>query len=231
MNCVIIDDNIIATTTLKHLALQVKGLKVVADFEDSIEAYTFLQKNKVDIILLDIEMPAMSGIELTKMLPAPRPVIIFTTSKREYAVEAFELNIADYVVKPVTLARLMQAIEKARHIINSHKENIEYKDDEFIFFRDSNIVRRIRLDDILFAEAMGDYVKLHTAQKFYAIHNKLKEVEEHLRGDKFVRVHRSYIVAIGKIDAMQDGALIINGTPVPVADGYRATLNKRLNIL
>ena len=104
-------------------------------------------------------------------------------------------------------------------------------DDEFVFIRDSNIVRRLKLDDILFLEAMGDYVKLHTRERYYAIHTTLKTVEQRLPSDKFLRVHRSYMVAIDKIDTIQDGVLIIGSKPVPVADAYRATLNKRMNIL
>ena len=115
--------------------------------------------------------------------------------------------------------------------MQSKNEEVKLDADEFIFIRDSNIVRRLKLDDILFAEAMGDYVKLHTVQKFYAIHTTLKSVEERLPVSDFLRVHRSYLVAIAKIDTIQDGCLIINGKPVPVADAYRATLNKRMNIL
>jgi len=146
-------------------------------------------------------------------------------------VEAFELNVADYIVKPVTPARFISAIDKVRDILNSKNEEMAVAQDEFIFIRDSNVIRRIKLDDILFAEAMGDYVKLHTAQKFYAIHTTLKSVEERLPSARFIRVHRSYIAALSKIDTIQEGALVIQGKPVPVADAYRATLNKRMNIL
>jgi DNA-binding LytR/AlgR family response regulator len=180
---------------------------------------------------LDIEMPGMTGIELTRNLQANGPVIIFTTSKKEYAAEAFELNVADYIVKPITPARFMQAIDKAREILQSNSEQVKLNEDEFIFIRDSNIVRRLKLSDILYAEAMGDYVKLHTAQKFFAIHATMKEVEQRLPSSKFLRVHRSFIAAIDKIDTIQEGALIINGKPVPVADAYRAALNKRMNVL
>lgn len=216
---------------MKQLANQVKTLVVLGDFESSIEAYNFLQERPVDLLLLDIEMPGMSGIELTKNLGPGKPVIIFTTSKKEYAIEAFELSVADYIVKPVTPARFLQAIDRAREIIQSKKEEIQTNEDEFLFIRDSNIVRRIKFDEILFAEAMGDYVKLHTPQKFYAIHNRLVEVEDRLPAHQFIRVHRSYIVSVSKIDTIQDGALILNGKPVPVADAYRAALNKRMNVL
>jgi DNA-binding LytR/AlgR family response regulator len=231
MNCLIVDDNKIARTTIKQLTSQIKDIVVAGECANAMDAYNLLQGQPVDLILLDIEMPGMTGLELTKNLGNKRPVIIFTTSKKEYAAEAFELNVADYIVKPVTPARFIQAIDKAREIIESNAEEFKMNDDEFIFFRDSNIVRRLKLDDILFAEAMGDYVKLYTAQKFFAIHTTLKLVEERLPASKFLRVHRSYIVAISKIDTVQDGALVVNGKPVPVADAFRAGLNKRMNIL
>ncbi len=231
MNCLIVDDNKIARTTLKQLASQVNDITVKRECANAMEAYHFLQEEPVDLLLLDIEMPGMTGIELTKTLGDKKPIIIFTTSKKEYAAEAFDLNVADYIVKPVTPSRFLQAIDKAREILESNTEEFNLQGDEFIFVRDSNIVRRLKMDDILFAEAMGDYVKLYTPQKFFAIHTTLKTVEERLPVSKFLRVHRSYIVAISKIDTIQDGAIIINGKAVPVADSYRPALNKRMNIL
>lgn len=231
MTTIIIDDNKIARTTMKQLATQIDDLQVLGDFSNAMEGYNFLQKHQVDLLLLDIEMPGMTGIELTKNLGADKAVIIFTTSKREYAVEAFELSVADYILKPITPVRFLQAIDKAREIIESKKTEIQSDNDEFIFFRDSNIVRRIRFDEILYAEAMGDYVKLYTSQKFYAIHTRLVEVEKRLPQHQFIRVHRSYIVAVSKIDTIQDGALVLHGKSVPVADAYRSSLNKRMNIL
>ncbi|MEP7374268.1 MAG: LytTR family DNA-binding domain-containing protein [Chitinophagaceae bacterium] len=231
MNALIVDDNKIARTTMKQLVSQVNDIALTGECANAMEAYNLLQEQPVDLVLLDIEMPGMTGLELTKNLGSKRPVIIFTTSKKEYAAEAFELNVADYIVKPVTPARFIQAVDKAREILQSNTEEYKLSDDEFVFIRDSNIVRKLKLDDILFAEAMGDYVKLHTLQKFFAIHTTLKTVEERLPASKFLRVHRSYIAAISKIDTIQDGALVINGKPVPVADAYRAALNKRMNIL
>ena len=216
---------------MRQLAGQVKDIHVAGECASAMEAYNLLQEQDVDLLLLDIEMPGMSGLDLTKHLGEKRPLIIFTTSKKDYAVEAFELNVADYIIKPVTPARFIQAIDKARELLQSGHEHVDLANNEFIFIRDSNIVRRLKLEDILYAEAMGDYVKLHTPQKFYAVHTTLKTVEERLPDDQFIRVHRSYIVALSKIDTIQDGAIIINGKPIPVADAYRATLNKRMNIL
>lgn len=216
---------------MKQMVSQVKDMALLGECSNAMDAYNFMQEQPVDMLLLDIEMPGMTGIELTKNLGDKKPVIIFTTSKREYAVEAFELNVADYILKPVTPTRFIQAIDKAREMIESNNVEVKTDTDEFVFIRDSNIIRRLKIDDILFAEAMGDYVKLHSVQKFYAVHTTLKAVEERLPASKFIRVHRSYIVALAKIDTIQEGALIINGKPVPVADAYRASLNKRMNIL
>lgn len=231
MKTLIVDDNIIARTTLKHLASKIEDLEVAGECANAIEAYNELNKQFIDLLLLDIEMPKISGVELTKNLNNKRPLIIFITSKQDYAVEAFELNVVDYLVKPIAPARFIQAIDKARELFESSHEEVNVTNEEFIFIRDSNIIRRLKVDDILFAEAMGDFVKLHTISKFFAIHSTLKSVEERLPSDKFIRVHRSYIIAINKIDTIQDGVLVLNGKPVPVADTYRALLNKKMNIL
>jgi DNA-binding LytR/AlgR family response regulator len=231
MNCLIVDDNKIARATMKQLASQVKDITIAGECENALEAYNLLQELAIDLLLLDIEMPGMTGLELTRNLGKKSPVIIFTTSTKDYAAEAFELHVADYIVKPVMPARFLQAIDKAREICQSNTEELKFQEDEFIFIRDSNIVRKLKLQDILFAEAMGDYVKLFTLQKFYAVHTTLKAVEERLPEPAFLRVHRSYIIAISKIDTIQEGAIIINGKPIPVADAYRSMLNKRMNIL
>jgi DNA-binding LytR/AlgR family response regulator len=231
MNALIIDDNKIARTTISKLAERIDDIAIVAECSSAMEAYNLIQAQTVDLLLLDIEMPGMTGLELTKNLQRKRPVIIFITSKREYAADAFDLNVVDYIIKPVTSSRFIQAIDKAREVLDSNREEVKLKEEEFVFIRDSNIVRRLKLDNILYAEAMGDYVKLYTPEKFYAIHTTLKSVEERLPASRFLRVHRSYLVAINKIDGMEGGALIINRKPLPVADAYRAALNKRMNIL
>lgn len=230
MKALIVDDNDIARTTLAHLAKQVPNLTIVNEYSNAIEAYNHLQNNQVDLIFLDIEMPEMTGIELTKNLAGKDIIIIFTSSNKDYALEAFELNIADYILKPVMPARFLQAVSKAQSILESRKEDVEVTKDEFLFVRDSNITRRLRLDDIFYAEAMGDYVKFYTREKMFAIHGKIKTAEERLPKDHFIRVHRSYIVSVGKIDTLQDGGIMINGKFIPVADAYRRALNTRMNV-
>ncbi|WP_353719331.1 LytTR family DNA-binding domain-containing protein [Dyadobacter sp. 676] len=231
MNCLVIDDNVIARTTLKQLVKQDKDLILAGECDNAMDAYRRIMDEPVDLLLLDIEMEGMTGIELVRSLGSKNPVIIFTTSKKEYAAEAFELNVADYITKPVTPARFLQAMEKAKEIFRSKRQEIKVENDSFLFIRDSNIVRRLKIDDILYAEAMGDYVKLHTVEKFYSVHSSLKEVEVKLPESKFLRVHRSFIIQVGKIDTIEGGTLIINRKMVPVADTYRAALNRRLNVL
>lgn len=230
MKALIVDDNDIARTTLAHLAKQIPDLTIVNEYSNAIEAYHHLQNNHIDLIFLDIEMPEMTGIELTKNLSGKDIIIIFTSSNKEYALEAFELNIADYILKPVIPARFLQAVSKAQSILESRKENVEMINDEFLFVRDSNITRRLKLDDIFYAEAMGDYVKFYTKEKMFAIHGKMKTAEERLPKDNFIRVHRSYIVSVGKIDTLQDGGIMIDGKFIPVADAYRKALNTRMNV-
>lgn len=216
---------------MKQLASHVDQLHVAGECASAIEAYNILQKEKIDLLLLDIEMPGMNGIELTRNIGKKGPVIIFTTAKKDYAVEAFELHVADYLIKPVNPSRFLQAIERAKEVQQANSRELHDTDNEFVFIRDSGILKRIKLDDVLYLEAMGDYVKLHTPQKFHAVHSTLKAIEERLPDTKFMRVHRSYIVALDKIEAIQDGAIIISKNAVPVADAYRAALNGKLNLL
>jgi DNA-binding LytR/AlgR family response regulator len=232
MKCLIVDDNKLARMAMKQLVSQVKSLELVAECSDAIEAYNHLASTDIDLLLLDIEMPDMTGLELTKKLGNKSPLIIFTTAKTDYAVEAFELNVVDYVIKPVSPARFMQAIEKAREAFESPKGEVKASPDrDFVFVKDNGVLKKINVDDILYLEAMGDYVKVYTGQRFHVLHATLKSIEEKLPPAKFVRVHRSYIVSLNKIDFIQDGAITIGKASVPIADTYRSQLNRRLNLL
>jgi DNA-binding LytR/AlgR family response regulator len=231
MRCIIVDDNKMARMALSQLVSQVPGLEAVAECSDASEGLEALNSTSVDLLLLDIEMPGMTGLELIRNLGTKRPLIIFTTAKTDYAVEAFELNVVDYLVKPISFPRFKQAIDKATEAIESNKQEVKVEEQGFVFVKDNGILKRISIDDILFLEAMGDYVKVHTAQKFHVVHATLKSIEEKLPASKFLRVHRSYIVAINKIDFIQEGTINIGKTSIPVADTHKTTLNKRLNLL
>jgi DNA-binding LytR/AlgR family response regulator len=231
MKCIIVDDNKMARMALKQLVSQVPALELVAECNDAAEALDSLDSTQVDLLLLDIEMPGMNGFDLIKKMGNNKPFIIFTTAKKDYAVEAFELNVVDYLVKPIALPRFKQAIEKAQDAIESNKQEVKVEEQGFVFVKDNGVLKRIAIDDIIFLEAMGDYVKVHTPQKFHVVHATLKSIEEKLPSSKFIRVHRSYIVAINKIDYIQEGAISIGKTTIPVADTHKSNLNKRLNLL
>ena len=231
MKCIIVDDNKMARMALKQLVSQVPVLELVAECNDASEALESLNSTQVDLLLLDIEMPGMTGLDLIRKLGNNKPLIIFTTAKKDYAVEAFELNVVDYLVKPIALSRFKQAIEKAQETLDSNKQEVKVEEQGFVFVKDSGVLKRIAIDDILFLEAMGDYVKVHTPQKFHVVHATLKSIEEKLPSSKFIRVHRSYIVAINKIDYIQEGTITIGKTTIPVADTHKSNLNKRLNLL
>jgi DNA-binding LytR/AlgR family response regulator len=231
MKCIIVDDNTMARMALKQLVSQLPALELVAECSDATEALTSLNNTSIDLLLLDIEMPDMTGLDLIKKLGNNKPLIIFTTAKKDYAVEAFELNVVDYLVKPIAFQRFRQAIEKAEETLDSNKEEVKVEEQGFVFVKDNGVLKRISIEDILFLEAMGDYVKVHTPQKFHVVHATLKSIEEKLPASKFIRVHRSYIVAINKIDYIQEGTISIGKTTIPVADTHKSNLNKRLNLL
>src|SRR5215469_16340734 len=204
MTCIIVDDNIMARMAMKKIVEQVNGLSLIDECENAIEAYNLINKKPVDLLLLDIEMPGMTGLELTKNLGKKSPLIIFTTAKTNYAVDAFELNVVDYLVKPIDPARFLKAIEKVKEALESKRAEVEVKDKEFVFIKDNGVLKKISADDILYLEAMGDYVKIFTSQKFHIVHATLKSIEEKLSSSKFMRVHRSYIIALNKIDFIEE---------------------------
>lgn len=231
MNCLIIDDNQISRLTLVQLLALDASLNLIAECADARDGLSKILANSIDLLLLDIEMPEMDGIELAKSLGPKQPMIIFTTAKRDYAVDAFDLKVVDFITKPISPSRFLQSIEKAKEIFQQKNERLAPQTDDFLFIRDSNTVRRISVNDILFLEAKGDYVKISVKDQHYHIHSSLKAVEDKLPKHIFLRVHRSFIINVSKIDTIEGGTLIINENFVPVSDSFRATLNKRMQIL
>jgi DNA-binding LytR/AlgR family response regulator len=228
--CLVVDDNKIASLLLVQLLEQIPEMKISGVCDSATEAAVFLSHNKTDLLFLDIEMPGMTGIELLKSLPE-RPLTILTSANTGYAIEAFELNVVDYIVKPVLLPRLLTAVRRAIELIEQKDVLINKIEQDHIFIKDGKTIRRILFHDIYFMEAKGDYVKIHFADKYYVIHATLKELEEKLSEKKFIRVHRSYIVAIEKIDYIEDNVLFLNTIPVPLSEFYKSRLLSYLNFL
>ena len=230
MKCLIVDDNKLARMATSELLNQSKLVTLVGECSNGIEAYEFVKSKEVDLVILDIEMPGMSGIEVLKSLPQG-PIVIFSTSKKTYAADVFELNVADYIIKPVSMPRLIQALQKAQMIYNHRNITISKVEHEFIFLKDKGALRKIKLSDILWIEAMGDYVKIHLPEKWFMLHSTLKSLEEKLPFSKFLKVHRSYIVALDKIDYIEEGVIYINKSPVPLTETYKGILMDRLNLI
>jgi len=231
MNCLIVDDHVIARNTISHLLQIDPSLKLIAECENAADAYRNLAVHKIDLLLLDVEMPGISGIELVKGLGDKRPLIIFISAKKDYAATAFDLNVVDFIAKPVTPDRFLMAINKAKEIYNLSNLFVGNNADDFVFIRDSGLIRRIRLDDINHLEAQGDYVKIFMGEKTYSVHSSLKSIEDKLPVKNFLRVHRSFIINIAKIDTIEGNTLIIHKQFVPVSDAYKSVLNKRMHIL
>ena len=229
-SCLVVDDNKIASLLLVELLKQIPGLAIAGVCENAMEASLFLSHNKIDLLFLDIEMPGMSGIELLKSL-SERPLTILTSANTGFAIEAFELNVADYIVKPVLLPRLLRTVRRATELLQDEYVTINEVQKDYIFIKDGKAIRKILFDDIYFLEAKGDYVKIHFADKYYVIHTTLKMLEEKLSSKAFIRVHRSYIVAIEKIDYIEDNVLYLNAVSVPLSEFYKARVLKQLNFL
>ena len=230
ITCLIVDDNDMSRLTLHQLALQTGSLQVTGECKDAMEAHRNITAHPPDLVFLDIEMPGMTGIELLKILPK-KTLVILTTSKKQYAAEAFTLNVVDYLVKPVTLPRLLQAVEKVRDILLRNDSEVNTVEDNYLFIRDNNILKKIKVDDILWIEAMGDYIKIRTQNQWHIVHTTLKSVEEKINSPRLMRVHRSYIISLDKIDSIEEGVVNIFNTPIPVAESYRSKLIQKIKLL
>ena len=226
MNCIIVDDDEMSRNLMKHLASQTGFMNVIRLCESAAEASGILANEKIDLILLDVEMPEMTGLELITSMPK-KPLVILTTSKKEYAVEAFEYNVVDYILKPVSQPRFLKAVMKAKEIFDGSLQS----GDDSVFIKTNSMLHKINTNDILWIEALGDYAILNTLKKKHTIHCTLKSIESVLAADKFIRVHRSFIISIDKIDAIEDTVVIINEKLIPVGAVHRENLMKRLKFL
>ena len=230
MNCIIVDDEEMSRTAMKHLVSQVQYLKLVGICSNATEALNILTDNKIDLLLLDIEMPEMNGLQLIKSLKKP-PLTILATSKKEYAIEAFECNVVDYLVKPIQLDRFFRAIEKGKEIFDNSHQTVDFSTKDNVFIKNNGALVKINMKDILWIEALGDYITIHTPLKKYTIHSTMKTIEDRLGQEKFIRVHRSFIVSIDNISSVDDNIVAIDKQLIPIGAVYKENLTKRLNLL
>ncbi len=230
MNCIIVDDNKLARKALKLLVEEINFLELKHECDNAMSAFNILKEEAIDLVFLDIEMPEMTGLELMKNLDK-RPIVIFCTAKEKYAVEAFELNVADYIVKPYTKARFMASVSRAKEIFDSKQQNIETTEKDYIFIRSNSVLTKIKIDDIEYIQALGDYINIYVADKRHTIHMTLKGIEDKLPIDKFFRIHRSYLINLNKIDYIEKETAYIGKHPIPIVEQNKQALLKRLNLI
>jgi len=226
----IVDDNKVTGLMLHEMLKKIDGIEVINVFNSAIEARTYLKENTIDILFLDVEMPGMTGLELLKILPE-RPLTIMITAQPGYAVEAFELNVVDFLVKPFSLGRVFQSVERAIELLKVKDSSLKQVENNHIFIKDGKAIRKILIKDILWLEAKGDYVKIITQNGPFIIHATLRNIEEKLSGGEFVRIHRSYIISVAKIDYIEDGIAHVHGSQLPVSENYKNELLKHLRML
>jgi two-component system LytT family response regulator len=233
MKCIVVDDNRMARTAIRLMIEQVDFLELVHECESPVDAFNILQKEEIDLVFLDVEMPEMSGMELIKNLER-RPLFILISAKKEYAVEAFELHVADYIIKPVSLARFTMAVSRAKELFDTRKrqnDNTGSGDKEYIFARANGVLAKIKIDDIKYVQALGDYVSIYTSNKHYTVHSTLKGMEEKLPKNKFYRLHRSYLVAIDQIETVEENTAYVGKQNLPIGEQFKKGLLQKLNLI
>lgn len=230
MNCIIVDDDEMSRNAMKHLVSQVQYLNVIKICSTATEALNLMNNNKIDLMLLDIEMPDMSGLDLLKSLTKP-PLTILATSKKEYALEAYEYNIVDYLLKPVALDRFFKAVSKSKEIFDNTQPVDFSGGNEYVFIKSNGTLIKLNIKEILWIEALGDYMTINTTDKKYTIHSTMKTIENKLSSDKFIRVHRSFIISIDNITSIDDNVIVIGKQLIPIGAVYKENLTKRLNFL
>jgi DNA-binding LytR/AlgR family response regulator len=229
MKCLIVDDDELSRNIIEDLVEETDFLELVKSCESSMEAFNILRDQKIDLVFLDIEMPKMSGIELLKNLDT-MPQVILITSHSEYALESYELSVTDFIVKPVAPARFLKAVSKARTVSESQSGGASDGDKTLFVKADSRLVQ-INTNDLLWIEALGNYVIIHTTKEKLTVHTTMKEIEAKLSDVDFIRVHRSFIVRLDKIESIEDNFIVIIGKNISIGRAYKEELIKRLNLL
>lgn len=231
LNCLILDDEPLARDVLLQYSRQCDCLNIIGSAENAIEAAEIIKAKQIDLILLDINMPEVSGIDFLQSLK-PAPLIIFVTAHPQYAVAGFELQVVDFLLKPLRYERFLQAINKAKDTFlfksKSEREQLDESDNYILIKADSEL-HRLHLDDIEYIEALADYVRIHTLDKRLVTLQTMKKMEEKLPKEKFIRVHRSYIVGLNKIKSLDGLKLKLSRQAIPIGKNYKSMLYDILN--
>ena len=236
IKCLVIDDEPPARDILKKYVAGVDLLQLAGECSNAVETLSFLQNNSVDLLFLDIKMPYILGTSFLRTLKNP-PKVIFTTAFRKYAVEGFDLNAVDFLLKPISFERFLQAVNKVMQLNidvagNSNLSNDSLSDQShpFLYFRADRKMVKVFLEDILFIESLKDYIKVVTTNKVIVSKQSISSLEEMLPKDAFVRVHRSYMIAVNKIDSYNTDSIEIGKKEIPIGRLFRHDVTRILNI-
>ncbi|WP_296703928.1 LytTR family DNA-binding domain-containing protein [Algoriphagus sp.] len=222
IRCAIIDDEPLSRDVLRQFVSDHPDLILTEEYKDALEAIRGLESNPADLLFLDINMPKLSGINFYKTL-ITKPQVIFTTAYPEFALEGFELNAVDYLMKPIPFDRFLQAIHKVKERLKTQKESPEY-----IMLKVDKKLYRTVFSDILFFEAFGDYAKVYLESQVLIITSTMKKMEAELPEELFVRTHKSFIINTSKVDFIEGNQIKIGGRMIPIGMRYRENLLKQL---
>lgn len=239
MNCIAVDDEILALKKIKRYAGKVDYLKLLGTFDNALSTFSFIRENKVDLIFLDIQMDEFTGIQLLETIKDP-PYVILTTAYNEYALKAYELDVIDYLLKPFPFERFVKAVEKvyARFLIDVNHQIQPFSaanqlqqpvKPSYTFFKSGNKMVKVYFNKILYIEGMRDYLQIHTEENKIMTLLNFKTILELLDPNKFVRVHKSYIIAVDKIDYIESNTIKIRDKLIPVSNTYKVAFFNLLN--
>jgi two-component system LytT family response regulator len=230
INCLIIDDEPLAINVIKNYLEPVENFEIINTFSNPIEGLNFLKNNKVDVIFLDINMPVLDGINFIKSLENP-PILIITSAYSQFAIETYELDVLDYLVKPIEFPRLMKTLNKISKRLNTSNNVPQENNPEspFIFVKiDKKRMKKIFFNEILVIESLKDYLKINTLTGKYIIHSTLSDFTDLLPERNFLRIHRSYTIAIDKIDAVEGNSIEIEGLRYVIGRSYIDHVKQRI---
>lgn len=232
IKCILVDDEPLSRVGLKEYIRDVPFLTLVGEYENAVAASEVLNTTGIDLIFLDIQMPKISGIDFLKTLSNP-PAVIFTTAFSEYAVQGFELDALDYLLKPISFERFLRAATKARDFIELKQKKVfdtgsNIAPAAYFFIKTDNILVKILVHEILFVEALQNYVAIHTVGKKYISYLTFKAVEAYLPSDKFIKVHKSYIAAAEKIDSIDGNDIRIGAYHIPISRNLKDEVMQQL---
>jgi two-component system LytT family response regulator len=220
IKCLVIDDEPVARTGLLEHIRQIDFLYAVGECKTALEANSVLQKTKIDLLFMDIEMPVINGIDFLKTNPFLPPVI-FTTAYSEYAIEGFELDVLDYLLKPISFKRFYKAALKAQEYLHAKKQSAATEEDQYFFIKCNQQIEKILISDVIYIEGMSNYIVVHTAQKNYIAYLTFKGIEEQLPAHLFIRIHRSYLIAVNAIKSITTEEVVLPGITLPISKNFK----------